>query len=456
MGTALESVVVIGGGLAGSEAAWQMAERGRDVVLYEMRPERMTPAHVSGWLAELVCSNSLGSNLTERAPGLLKEELRRLDSLIVACADATSVPAGGALAVDREAFAQMVTERIGSHRRITLCRQEVTQIPEGQTVVVATGPLTSPELATSLASLTGSDHLYFYDALAPIVAVGSVDRSVVFRASRYGHGEGEGDYLNCPMTQVEYDRFIEELLAADTIPLREFEREDSRFFEACLPVEVLARRGQKTLAFGPLKPVGLTDPRTGRRPYAVVQLRQDNLAATLYNLVGFQTNLKWGEQERVFRLIPGLERADFVRFGQMHRNTFINSPALLHPTMQFRQRGDLFFGGQITGTEGYIGSAASGLVAGVNAVRRAAGRSPLVFPRTTMIGALCHYVSGAAPDRFQPMKANFGIFPPLDPPVRKKRERYAAYARRAMADLERALGFRSLANERGKKSWPLD
>jgi methylenetetrahydrofolate--tRNA-(uracil-5-)-methyltransferase len=430
-------VTVIGGGLAGSEAAWQVARRSLNVTLYEMRPGQMTPAHVSEHLAELVCSNSLGSNLVDRAPGLLKEELRRLGSLVVACADATAVPAGGALAVDREAFAQAVTERIETHPRITLRREEVKGIPEGQPVIVATGPLTSPVLADQIAALSGAEHLYFYDAMAPIVAAESVDMSIAFRASRYDRGGGEGDYLNCPMNQAEYELFIQELLDAETIPLRDFEREDKKFFEACLPVEVLARRGPKSLSFGPLKPVGLTDPRTGRRPHAVVQLRQDNQAATLYNLVGFQTNLKWSEQERVFRLIPGLERAEFVRFGQMHRNTFVNAPTLLRPTMQFQARDDLFFAGQITGTEGYVGSVASGYVAGLNAARLVGGRAPLVFPPTTMIGALCTYICSAALDNFQPMKANFGLFPPLEPPVRKKRVRYATYARRALADLER-------------------
>jgi methylenetetrahydrofolate--tRNA-(uracil-5-)-methyltransferase len=432
----LEAVVIVGAGLAGSEAACQVAQRGLQVELYEMRPAHRTPAHVSPWLAELVCSNSLGSNLIDRAPGLLKEELRRLGSLIMACADATAVPAGGALAVDREAFARLVTERISSHPRIALHREEVSVIPQGQPVIIATGPLTSPALAQELASTTGSQDLYFYDAMAPIVTAESVDRSVVFRASRYDRGEGEGDYLNCPMTQAEYDRLVQELLQAETIPLRDFEQEDPKFFEACLPVEVLARRGHQALAFGPLKPVGLTDPRTGRRPYAAVQLRQDNRAATLYNLVGFQTNLKWGEQERIFRLIPGLEQAEFVRFGQMHRNTFINSPALIYPTMQFQQCGTLFFGGQITGTEGYVGSVASGFVAGLNAARLSMGQSLITFPQTTMIGALCDYVAGAGVEDFQPMKANFGLLPGLEPPVRNKRQRYAAYAKRALSDLE--------------------
>lgn len=436
----MPDLVVIGGGLAGTEAAWQAAQGGLKVILYEMRPQQTTPAHVSDRLAELVCSNSLGSKLVDRAPGLLKEELRRLGSLILACADATAVPAGGALAVDRERFAELVTQRISSHPGIALRREEIKSVPEGQPVVIATGPLTSPRLAEEIANLTGSEYLYFYDAMAPIVAAESVDMSVAYRASRYGRGEGEGDYVNCPLNESEYDRFIRELLNAERISLRDFEREDPRFFEACLPVEVLAERGHKALAFGPLKPVGLTDPHTGQQPYAVVQLRQDNQAATLYNLVGFQTNLKWGEQERVFRLIPGLEQAEFVRFGQMHRNTFINSPTLLRPTMQFRQREDLFFGGQITGTEGYVGSTASGFVAGLNAARLVREESLISFPLTTMIGAMCGYVCNADPGRFQPMKANFGLLPPLDPPVRKKRERYNAYAQRALADLGSLLG----------------
>ncbi len=440
-------LVVIGGGLAGSEAAWQAAQRDLRVTLYEMRPRQMTPAHVSDRLAELVCSNSLGSNLIDRAPGLLKEELRRLGSLVVACADATAVPAGGALAVDRDAFARMVTDRIEAHRGITLRREEVEAVPGGGVVVMATGPLTSPALAGEIAALTGSDHLYFYDAMAPIVTAESVDMKVAFRASRYDRGEGEGDYLNCPMNQAEYERFVAELVSAETIPLRDFEREDPRFFEACLPIEVLAQRGEKALAFGPLKPVGLADPRTGRRPYAVVQLRQDDRAATLYNLVGFQTNLKWGEQERVFRLIPGLEQAEFERFGQMHRNTFINAPTLLRPTMQFGARDDLFFAGQITGTEGYVGSVASGFVAGLNAARLVMGQPLLSFRPTTMIGALCHYVCNADPEGFQPMKANFGLLPPLDPPVRRKRERYQAYAVRALADLDRFVLGEGLATK---------
>jgi len=433
-------ITVVGGGLAGSEAAWQAAERGVRVTLYEMRPHKMTPAHVSDRLAELVCSNSLGSDLPDRAAGLLKAELRILRSLVLACADGTRVPAGGALAVDRELFAAEVTRRIETHPRIRVVREEVTAIPEGP-AVIATGPLTSDALAQAIGALTGQEHLYFYDALAPIVAADSIDMSVAFRASRYGRGDA--DYINCPMTEEEYDRFVEALVAAERIPLHDFEREDARFFEGCLPVEVLAARGRDALAFGPLRPVGLTDPRTGKRPYAVVQLRQDNLAGTLYNMVGFQTNLRYGEQERVFRLIPGLERAEFVRYGQMHRNTFINAPLLLEPTMRLspapalsgRCGRGLFFAGQVTGVEGYVGSVGSGWVAGVNAARFALGQEPLVLPRTTMLGALCHYVSHADPATFQPMKANFGLLPPLEPPVRNKRKRYRAYVARALADL---------------------
>jgi len=429
----MTEIVVVGGGLAGSEAAWQAAQRGVRVTLFEMRPVVMTPAHRTSLLAELVCSNSLGSNLPDRAPGLLKEELRYLGSIILSCADENAVPAGGALAVGREAFAQAVTARVEAHPLISLRREEVQSIPDGSIVVLATGPLTSASMAQDIAHLAGQDHLYFYDALAPIVTLESIDMSRAFRASRYGRGGA--DYINCPMTREEYERFVDELLNAETIPLRDFEREDERFFEACLPVEVIARRGRDTLAFGPLKPVGLVDPHTGKRPYAVVQLRQDNLAGTLYNLVGFQTNLRWGEQKRVFSLIPGLEHAEFVRYGQMHRNTFLNSPVLLDATLQCRRRRELFFGGQITGTEGYIGSTCSGYVAGLNAARLAKGMPLLIFPRTTMTGALCHYVSSAEEAYFQPMKPNFGLLPSLQERRKRKRERYQAYARRALADL---------------------
>jgi methylenetetrahydrofolate--tRNA-(uracil-5-)-methyltransferase len=433
MPNAEPTVTIVGGGLAGSEAAWQAAERGVAVTLYEMRPHKTTAAHVSDRLAELVCSNSLGSDLPDRASGVLKAELRHLGSLVLACADLARVPAGGALAVDREAFAAEVTRRIEAHPRIRLVREEVTAIPQGP-AIISTGPLTSDPLAKALAQLTGQEHLYFYDALAPIISAESVDMSIAFRASRYD--KGDADYINCPMTEEEYNRFVDALLAAELIPLHDFEREDARFFEGCLAVEVLAARGRQALAFGPLRPVGLTDPRTGRRPYAVVQLRQDNLAGTLYNLVGFQTNLRYGEQERVFRLIPGLQRAEFVRFGHMHRNTFVNAPLLLEPTMAFRGRPGLFFAGQITGVEGYVGSVGSGWVAGVNAARFALGQELLELPRETMLGALCHYVSRAEAESFQPMKANFGLMPPLDPPVRNKRKRYQAYAERALENLK--------------------
>ena len=425
----MTEIVVIGGGLAGSEAAWQAAQCGVPVRLFEMRPQLMTSAHRTPFLAELVCSNSLGSNLLDRAPGLLKEELRLLGSLIVACADRTAVPAGGALAVDREGFSQLVTAQVDEHPLIEVRREEVLRIPAEGVVVVASGPLTSAALAEDIARLAGPQ-LYFYDAMAPIVVLDSIDMERAFRASRYGRGED--DYINCPMTEEEYDGFVEDLVVAEAIPLRDFEREDARFFEGCLPIEEMGRRGHQALAFGPLKPVGLIDPRTGKRPYAVVQLRQDNLAATLYNMVGFQTNLKWAEQTRVFSRIPGLERAEFVRYGQMHRNTFINAPLLLDATLECRVRPGLLFAGQITGTEGYAGSSASGLVAGMNAARLAGGLPPLVFPRITMIGALCHYVSHADPRDFQPMKANFGLLPELAQPRRRKRERDDAYAAQAV------------------------
>lgn len=436
----MTTLMVIGGGLAGCEAAWQAAQRGVQVELYEMRPLRQTPAHVTDKLAELVCSNSLGSKLPDRASGLLKAELDRLGSLILACAEQTALPAGSALAVGREAFAELVTRRIESHPNIRVIRQEVTAIPTDRLVIVASGPLTSDALAVDIARLSGQEYLYFFDAIAPTVTAESINMEIAFRASRYGRGEEEeGDYINCPLNEEEYNRFVDALLEAETIELREFEQrmwEDPRFFEGCLPVEVLARRGRQALAFGPMRPVGLIDPRTGRRPYAVVQLRQDNLAGTLYNMVGFQTNLKWGEQRRVFRMIPGLENAEFVRYGMMHRNTFINSPVLLRPTLQWRGRDDLFFAGQITGVEGYMGNAGTGLVAGINAARLIQGQAPLVFPPTTMLGALCHYVTHADPKDFQPMKANFGILPPLKERISNKRLRYQAYVARALADLD--------------------
>ncbi len=432
----MKSMTIIGGGLAGSEAAWQAARFGVPVRLYEMRPQRMTPAHTGDKLAELVCSNSLGSDALQRAAGLLKAELRQLGSLIVAAADAHRVPAGSALAVDREAFADAVTQRLESHPLVTIVREEVTTIPSGDPVVVASGPLTSDLLAQSIRNLSGSQELYFYDAIAPIVELDSIDFSIAFRASRYDKGEEDGgDYINCPMTEEEYRRFVVALVSAERIALRDFEKNDAHFFEGCLPVEVLAGRGEDALAFGPLRPVGLRDPRSGRRPYAVVQLRQDNAAGTLYNLVGFQTNLKYDEQMRVLRLIPGLANADFVRYGSMHRNTYISAPSLLRPTLQFHNREDLFFAGQIAGLEGYAGNVAGGWLAGINAARLVQGQSPVVLPQETMIGALIHYITHADPKTFQPMKANFGIMPALPQRLRGKQNRGRAYAERAVESL---------------------
>ncbi|RME91089.1 MAG: methylenetetrahydrofolate--tRNA-(uracil(54)-C(5))-methyltransferase (FADH(2)-oxidizing) TrmFO [Anaerolineae bacterium] len=444
----MTELIIIGGGLAGSEAAWQAAQRGVRVRLYEMRPAHQTGAHQTGDLAELVCSNSLGSTLPDRASGLLKNELRRLGSMLLECAEAAALPAGSALAVDRQLFARTVTERIQSHPLIEVIREEVTEIPNAPTII-ASGPLTSPRLSEAIAELTGSDHLYFFDAIAPIVTYDSINMEIAFRASRYGKGvQEEGDYINCPLNEEEYNAFVDALLTAERIELRAFEEEIRRgvragvhrFFEGCLPIEIIAERGREALAFGPMRPVGLRDPRTGKRPYAVVQLRQDNLAGNLYNMVGFQTNLKFPEQRRVFRMIPGLERAEFVRYGQMHRNTFIASPRLLRPTLQSRAREDLFFAGQITGVEGYMGNIATGLLAGWNAARLLKGKPLLTLPRTTMLGALCHYITHADLADFQPMKANFGILPPLENAKRmKKRQRAKAYADRALVDLERFL-----------------
>ena len=425
----MDDLTVIGGGLAGSEAAWQAAQRGLNVALYEMRPQVETGAHTGEWLAELVCSNSLGSRLADRAPGLLKNEVKRMGSLLLQCAEQTALPAGGALAVDRTAFAMLVTEKIQTHPRIRVIREEVETLPDGP-VIVASGPLTSESLSKAIAGLTGQEQLYFFDAIAPIVAIESIDLSIAFRASRFGRGDQEeGDYINCPMSRDEYDLFIRELVAAERIELRKFEAglEDGvragpdQYFEGCLPVEVMAKRGAQSLAFGPMRPIGLRDPRSGQRPYAVVQLRQDNQAGSLYNLVGFQTNLKFDEQKRIFRMIPGLGRAEFVRYGQMHRNTFIFSPGLLDATLEFRSRPGLFFAGQITGVEGYVGNIATGLLAGWNAARFVRGQEPIRLPGTTMLGALCHYITHAEAKDFQPMKANFGIMPALEENVRGKR-----------------------------------
>jgi methylenetetrahydrofolate--tRNA-(uracil-5-)-methyltransferase len=448
----MTSLTIIGGGLAGSEAAWQAAQRGLKVQLYEMRPAIPTGAHLTGDLAELVCSNSLGSNLPDRASGVLKNELRLLNSMLLDCAEAAALPAGAALAVDREDFARRVTAKIKNHPKIEIIREEVTEIPQTP-VIVASGPLTSASLSQSIAKLSGEEHLFFFDAIAPIVHADSINMEVAFRASRYDKGEAdEGDYINCPFTMDEYYAFVTALQTAEHIELRSFEDaiqsgvKAGQFFEGCLPVEVIAERGVDSLAFGPMRPVGLRDPRTGRRPYAVVQLRQDNLAGSLYNLVGFQTNLKFPEQKRVLRMIPGLEQAEFERYGQMHRNTFIASPKLLRPTLQHITRDDLFFAGQITGVEGYMGNIATGLLAGVNAARLLEGKSPLVLPQETMLGALCHYITHADLKDFQPMKANFGMLriPPLTFEKKiGKHERGQLYADRALNALKDYLATES-------------
>ncbi|MBW2544429.1 MAG: methylenetetrahydrofolate--tRNA-(uracil(54)-C(5))-methyltransferase (FADH(2)-oxidizing) TrmFO [Deltaproteobacteria bacterium] len=423
-------IIIIGGGLAGCEAAWQISRRSADVLLYEMKPALFSPAHKSPLLAELVCSNSFRSNATESAVGLLKEEMRVMGSLIMEAADATAVPAGKALAVDRTLFSNYIEDRLAS-TGTRIIREEVTSIPEDSIVIIATGPLTSESLAKSIASVTGNEYLYFYDAISPIVDAQSIDYGTVFRASRYD-SSGEGDYLNCPMTRDEYERFWTELSSGDEMPLRDFE--DRRCFEGCLPVEVLARRGIKTLLFGPMKPVGLTDPKTGKRPHAVVQLRQENSEGTLYNLVGFQTKLTWPEQKRVLRMIPGLEKADFARYGSIHRNTFINSPALLNKSLQLRSDDNIFVAGQITGVEGYVESAAMGLVAGINACCWLTG-SRIVPPETTALGALLSHITNADYKTFQPMNVNFGLFPSLEKRVPKKmRGRY--YAERSLTDLK--------------------
>jgi len=434
-------VTVIGGGLAGSEAALQAADRGAKVRLFEMRPHVQTGAHRTSSLAELVCSNSLGSQLPDRASGILMAELAWMGSHLLGCARASAVPAGGALAVDRQAFSAAVSRLVEQHPLIELVRQEVKSLPQDRVVVVASGPLTSSGLAESLVGLTGEAQLYFFDALSPIVEADSINTSVAFRGSRYDRGQEDlGDYLNCPMDRDEYEEFVDALRLAEKIELRSFEAAilggvragPERFFEGCLPVEVIAERGRDALAFGPMRPVGLRDPRTEVRPHAVVQLRQDDLAGQLYNLVGFQTNLTYREQARVFRMIPGLENCRFARFGQMHRNTFINAPKLLKETLQTRASDDILFAGQLTGVEGYLGNIATGLLAGINAARRVNGEAPLVLPRETMLGALCHYVSHADPARFQPMKANIGLLPPLqDGKRRKRRERAVAHAERS-------------------------
>jgi methylenetetrahydrofolate--tRNA-(uracil-5-)-methyltransferase len=462
-------VHIIGGGLAGSEAAWQAASLGVPVVVHEMRPVRATAVHKTDRLAELVCSNSLRGDKLDNAVGLLKEEMRRLGSLVIETADRNRVPAGAALAVDRDRFAQAITDAIHAHPLITVVREEVPRIPADPLMfplIVATGPLTSASLSADVAAIVGGDHLYFYDAISPIVLAETVDRGKVFRASRWGRSlrgdpadagdtaaaadtavacgvdDGEGDYLNCPLTGEEYARFYEALVTAESATVHDFDKE--KFFEGCLPIEVMAHRGRDTLRFGPMKPVGLVDPRTGRTPYAAVQLRQDNLAADHFSLVGFQTQLKWGEQARVLRMIPGLEQAEFVRFGMVHRNTYINGPTVLRETWQTKMRPDLFFAGQISGVEGYVESAASGLLAGRNAAALARGGQPGAPPRTTAIGALAYYVSHADPRNYQPTNITFGIMPPPDDPQggrpggrrRPRADRKMLVAERALAALD--------------------
>ena len=439
------SLLVIGAGLAGTEAAWQIAEAGLAVRLVEMRPLHRSPAHHSGEFAELVCSNSFGALSSDRAAGLLQEELRRLGSLVIATADAHAVPAGGALAVDRGRYSAALTARLEAHPLVTVERREQTQLPAAdQITVLATGPLTSEPLAEQLRAFTGREDCHFFDAASPIVAGESIDLELAFRASRYD--KGDADYINCPMNKQQYLAFREALLSAEQAELKDFERENASFFEGCLPIEELARRGEDTMRYGPLKPIGLWDPRWGdvqdaavrraQRAYAVVQLRQEDKDGRLWNLVGFQTNLKWGEQQRVLRLIPGLEKADFVRFGVMHRNTFLESPQLLDASLQFRSRPQLLAAGQITGTEGYAAAVAGGWLAGTNAARLARGLTPISLPATTMIGALTHFIAEAPSKAFQPMPPNFGLLPDLPERIRDKRSRYGAYRDRALADLD--------------------
>ena len=431
------NITVIGAGLAGCEAAWQIALAGTEVELYEMKPVKFSPAHHNPNFAELICSNSLKAERVESAAGLLKEEMRQFHSLLMECADSCRVPAGGALAVDRDAFAEAVTRKIENHPKIMIHHEEITELPPDGITVVATGPLTADALAAQIDSLCGG-RLSFFDAAAPIVTAESLDMEKVFAASRYGKG-GDDAYLNCPMNREEYETFYDALLHAERAPVHDFDVADPKVYEGCMPVEVMAQRGADTLRFGPLKPVGLRDPHTGHRPWAVVQLRREDKPGTLYNLVGFQTNLKFGEQKRVFGLIPGLENAEFTRFGVMHRNTFLNSPKVLNSDFSLRSRPNLFFAGQITGVEGYMESASSGILAGLNAVRRANGRETLTLPADTMMGVLSRYAAFGGESDFQPMGANFGIMPPLEIPVRDKKERYAAISARALRSLREFL-----------------
>lgn len=429
----MEKIIVIGAGLAGSEAAWQIAERGIQVELYEMRPKKMTPAHKTQNFAELVCSNSLRANAITNGVGLLKEEMRRLNSLIIQCADQTQVPAGGALAVDRDKFSELITEKIKNHPNITVIAEELKEIPKvTHPVIVATGPLTSDSLSEDIKKYTNQEGLYFYDAAAPIIEKDSINMDVVYLKSRYD--KGEAAYLNCPMTKEEFTNFYNELVNAEVAPLKEFEKEI--YFEGCMPFEEMAKRGEKTLLFGPMKPVGLEDPKTNKRPYAVVQLRQDNAEGTLFNIVGFQTHLKWGEQKRVINMIPGLEEASIVRYGVMHRNTYLNSPTLLKRTYQLKDKENIYFAGQMTGVEGYVESAASAIVAALNAINNVNGKE-IIFPTETMIGSMANYIVDATSKNFQPINANFGIIKPLEERIKDKKEKYTKYAERALEILEK-------------------
>lgn len=435
----LTIVNVIGAGLAGSEAAWQIAKRGVRVRLYEMRPVKQTPAHHTDKFAELVCSNSLRANTLTNAVGVIKEEMRMLDSVIIGAADQCAVPAGGALAVDRHEFSGYVTEKVKNHPLVEVINEEVTEIPEGITII-STGPLTSPALAEKIQQVTGQDYLYFYDAAAPIVEKDSIDMDKVYVKSRYD--KGEAAYINCPMTEEEFDRFYEALISAEVVPLKEFEKEI--YFEGCMPFEVMAQRGKKTLLFGPMKPVGLANPKTGKEPFAVVQLRQDDAAGTLYNIVGFQTHLKWGPQKEVLKLIPGLEDVEIVRFGVMHRNTFINSPRVLKSTYQLKTNNQLFFAGQMTGVEGYVESAGSGLIAGINAAKLALGEELIVFPEETALGSMARYITEADPRNFQPMNVNFGLFPALTKRYKTKEMRGEKQAERALGTIRNFMNSQSI------------
>ena len=427
-----KNVTVIGGGLAGSEAAWQLAKRGINVDLYEMRPKKMTPAHETSNLAELVCTNSMRSNQLSNAVGLLKEEMRQMDSLIMKAADKTQVPAGGALAVDRDSFSKYVSDTLRGMDNVTIHEEEITEIPKDGITIIATGPLTSDTLAEQINDFSGTDSLHFYDAAAPIVAADSIDMNIVYKKSRYDRGEAA--YLNCPMTKEQYEKFAHELIHAEVADVHGFEKDD--VFEGCMPIEVMAARGAKTMLFGPLKPVGLEDPHTGETPYAVIQLRQDNAAASMYNIVGFQTHLKYGEQKRVFSMIPGLEIARFVRYGKMHRNTYIASPDLLTASYEAKKQKGLFFAGQMTGVEGYVESAGSGLVAGINAAREAMDEDTVVFPKDTALGSMANYVTTTSAKHFQPMNASFALIPGLEgKKIRNKRERHEKISERGLESL---------------------